>query len=93
MPGQLRLDRRDAFALVSLIATAVVLAWPILTGGYFTYIDNPVHLAEIYELAKGGNGWSRRRSPSTWSLAVASRRLRPSCSPISFSFSLPSCGA
>jgi hypothetical protein len=58
MPGQLRLDRRDAFALVSLIATAVVLAWPILTGGYFTYIDNPVHLAEIYELAKGGNGWS-----------------------------------
>lgn len=58
MPARLHLDRRDALALLSLIATAVVLAWPILRGGYLTYIDNPVHLAEIYELASGGNGWS-----------------------------------
>jgi hypothetical protein len=42
-----------------LFATAVVVAWPILTGAYLTYIDNPVHIAEISELAQPDfNGWS-----------------------------------
>ncbi|HVW25618.1 MAG TPA: hypothetical protein VHC69_09620 [Polyangiaceae bacterium] len=54
-----RLGRRDALAVISLFATAVVVAWPILAGGYRTYIDNPVHLAEIYDLARPDfNGWS-----------------------------------
>jgi hypothetical protein len=54
-----RLGRRDALALLSLFATAVVVAWPILSGGYLTYIDNPCHLAEISELARPDfNGWS-----------------------------------
>ena len=54
-----RLGRRDALALLSLLLTTAVVAWPILTGAYRTYIDNPVHLAEIYDLARSdSNGWS-----------------------------------
>ncbi len=42
-----------------LLATALIVSWPILWGGYFTYADNPAHLAEIYSLAfDKGNGWS-----------------------------------
>src|SRR5260221_5420860 len=58
MSGPLRLGRGDGLALASLIGTALVIALPILRGGYLTYIDNPVHLAEIYDLARPGNGWS-----------------------------------
>src|SRR5689334_5128124 len=59
MPEPARLGRRDALALLSLFATAVVVAWPILTGAYLTYIDNPCHIAEISELARPDfNGWS-----------------------------------
>lgn len=59
MQSSPRLGRGDALALVSLVLTATVIAWPIFRGGYLTYIDNPVHLAEIYELARtDGNGWS-----------------------------------
>jgi hypothetical protein len=54
-PG--RLD--DAVALSALVTTAIVIALPILRGGYLTYLDNPVHLAEIGELAEHGtNAWS-----------------------------------
>jgi hypothetical protein len=42
-----------------LLGTAVSIALPILRIGYLTYIDNAVHLAEVYDLARGtGNGWS-----------------------------------
>ena len=52
-----RLD--DALALSALVATALVIALPTLRGGYLTYLDNPVHLAEIGELAEHGtNAWS-----------------------------------
>jgi len=43
----------------SLIASATVIAWPILVGGYFTYLDNPVHMAEVYDAAfEARGGWS-----------------------------------
>ncbi|HEX4334259.1 MAG TPA: hypothetical protein VH062_00010 [Polyangiaceae bacterium] len=59
MAGPPQFGRRDALALLSLLATTVVVAWPILGGAYLTYIDNPVHLAEIYDLARpDSNGWS-----------------------------------
>jgi len=49
----------DLLALVALLATAAVIAWPILRGGYLTYLDNPVHLAEAHALAfEAYGGWS-----------------------------------
>jgi len=43
----------------ALAACGVILAWPIVTGGWLTYLDNPAHLAEIQSLAfDGGHGWS-----------------------------------
>ena len=54
-----RLGRRDALALLSLFAAAVVVSYPVLARGYQTYIDNSAHLAEIYDLARPDfNGWS-----------------------------------
>jgi hypothetical protein len=43
----------------SLVASATVIAWPILAGGYLTYLDNPVHMAEVYDAAfEARGGWS-----------------------------------
>lgn len=50
--------RGDVGALLTLLGTALVVAWPILAGGYETYVDNPVHLAELSELAAGHGNWS-----------------------------------
>ncbi len=59
MSGAARLGRGDALAVLSLLGTTLLIAEPILRGGYLTYIDNAVHLAEIRELARGtGHGWS-----------------------------------
>jgi hypothetical protein len=56
---KLSLASADAVVIATLLAAAVVIAWPILGGGYLTYIDNPVHLAEIYGLAhEAQSGWS-----------------------------------
>jgi len=42
-----------------LLLCGVLLAWPILTGGWLTYLDNPAHVAEIHSLAfDDGGGWS-----------------------------------
>ena len=49
----------DRIAVAALLLAAVVLAWPILTGGYYTYADNSSHLAEIHSLAEEQyQGWS-----------------------------------
>jgi hypothetical protein len=49
----------DLAAVLFLTLAALVLAWPILAGGYLTYADNAAHLAEIYSLAyENGGGWS-----------------------------------
>lgn len=59
MPATTRIGPGDALALLALLATSVVIALPILGGGYLTYIDNSVHLAEIWELSKPDNpAWS-----------------------------------
>ena len=51
--------RTDVVAVLFLVAAALVVAWPILTGGYLTYADNAAHIAEIYALAfEDGGGWS-----------------------------------
>jgi hypothetical protein len=49
---------RDVTAVATLVATAIVVAWPVLTGGFLTYVDNPVHIAELTELARLDSGWS-----------------------------------
>ena len=50
----------DAAFLLGLLAAAAVIGAPVLFGGALTYLDNPVHLAEIHALAtEGGRGWSR----------------------------------
>lgn len=49
----------DIVAISMLLLAALVVCWPILSGGYLTYADNPAHLAEIYSLAlEDGSGWS-----------------------------------
>ncbi len=49
----------DRIAVAALLLAALVLAWPILSGGYFTYADNSSHLAEIHSLAEEQfQGWS-----------------------------------
>ena len=50
----------DAAFLLGLLAAAAAIGAPVLFGGALTYLDNPVHLAEIQALAtEGGRGWSR----------------------------------
>jgi hypothetical protein len=46
-------NRLDYAALCILLASAIAVGWPIWTGGYLTYMDNPVHIAEMYALASG----------------------------------------
>lgn len=59
MPPTRRFGWGDAVALLALLATSIVIALPIVRGGYLTYIDNSVHLAEIWELAQPDNPrWS-----------------------------------
>jgi hypothetical protein len=59
MPGSIRLNRGDALAVLTLLGTATLIALPILRGGYLTYVDNAVHLAEIHDLSRAdSNGWS-----------------------------------
>jgi len=49
----------DLLAVTALVLTGVVISWPILRGGYLTYVDNAAHLTEIYSLAfDAHNGWS-----------------------------------
>jgi hypothetical protein len=53
----MQLNRLDFAALSILFVSAVSMGWPIWTGGYLTYMDNPVHIAEIQALASGEQ-WS-----------------------------------
>jgi hypothetical protein len=54
-----RPGRGDVFAVMTLVATSILIALPVLSHGYFTYIDNSVHIAEIYDLARNTTtGWS-----------------------------------
>lgn len=48
---------QDGWVVVCLLLAACVAARSILLGGYLTYLDNPVHLAEIESLARGER-WS-----------------------------------
>jgi len=51
--------RAVLLAWSTLLATGVVLAWPLLFGGgWFSYQDNPCHLAGLHDLARGEGGWS-----------------------------------
>jgi len=52
-----RRHRGDLLAVATLLLTALVIGLPILSGGFLTYLDNPVHLTEVWSLARGG-GWS-----------------------------------
>lgn len=59
MPPTSRLARGDVLSVVTLLVTSVVIALPVVRGGCWTYIDNSVHIAEIWELAEPGNpAWS-----------------------------------
>lgn len=52
-------SRADLAALAVLWLTATVVAAPILFGGWNTYLDNPVHVAELYEMGRlDFRGWS-----------------------------------
>jgi len=51
--------RADAAAVAVLLLTGLVIGLPFLRGGVGTYLDNPVHLAEIHSLAHdSARGWS-----------------------------------
>jgi hypothetical protein len=59
MPGSTRVGREDALPLSILLGTTLLVTFPIWRGGYATYIDNPVHIAEIVELSRNqARGWS-----------------------------------
>lgn len=49
--------RQDDAAALWLLSCALLLAWPVWTGGAASYLDNPVHLAEIYALAQSQSPW------------------------------------
>jgi hypothetical protein len=51
--------RRDLLVLCVLLGTSIVIAMPVLTDGWLTYLDNPPHMAELHSLAsEGAGGWS-----------------------------------
>ncbi len=55
----LGLNKQDRLPLAFLLAAGLILAWPIISGGWLTYLDNPAHIAEIHSLANDdGDGWS-----------------------------------
>ncbi len=46
-------------AILGLFSGVTVVAWPVLRHGWFTYLDNPAHLAELHSLAFDAyRGWS-----------------------------------
>lgn len=47
----------DSATALWLLSCALLLAWPVWTGGAASYLDNPVHLAEIYALAASPSHW------------------------------------
>lgn len=54
-----RRARADLLAVLVLLLTGAAIGWPIFTGGYRTYLDQPAHLAEIFSLAgEASRGWS-----------------------------------
>ncbi len=49
----------DLLAVAVITLTAIIIAWPVISGGYLTYLDNPVHFAELNAAAfEARNGWS-----------------------------------
>jgi hypothetical protein len=49
----------DILVGLLIAASGLLVGWPVLSGGYATYLDNPAHTAEVHSLAAdGGNGWS-----------------------------------
>ncbi len=53
----MQMEHLAAFCCLGLSAT--VAAWPVLSGGYLSYLDNPTHLAELHALtSEGPRGWS-----------------------------------
>ena len=53
------MKRLPALAVLSILACGVLCAWPLLAGGgWYTYQDNPCHLAELHDLGQGSSGWS-----------------------------------
>lgn len=50
-------SRADRVAALWLLACAALLAEPLLHGGAASYLDNPVHLAEIAALAASPSAW------------------------------------
>lgn len=53
-----RTGRLDVIHVGALLTAGLVLAWPVISGGFRFYIDNPVHLAELAEMAGGHDDWS-----------------------------------
>jgi hypothetical protein len=50
---------RDLAAVGVLLAAAAAIAWPVLTDGHSTYLDNPAHVAEVRSLlSEARSGWS-----------------------------------
>lgn len=49
--------RADLAVLLGIFGSAIAVGIPLFRGGATTYLDNPVHLAEISSLATEG-GWS-----------------------------------
>jgi hypothetical protein len=57
--GNAGFDRADVLSLAVLWATAAMVATPLLFGGWATYLDNPIHVAELRDLSRADfNGWS-----------------------------------
>ena len=65
----------DLVTVATLLAAGVVVAWPVFTDGYLTYLDNPSHLAEAISLANslGSAPLCRRRLRTAASSSTAAR--------------------
>ena len=49
----------DLLAVGTLLLCSLAAGWPVLSGSIASYLDNPPHLAEAYELGHGArSGWS-----------------------------------
>ena len=49
----------DVISVATILSAGIAIGWPILTGGYLTYLDNPTHLAELNAMVgEARNGWS-----------------------------------
>lgn len=49
--------RCDSALSAWLLLSAALLAWPLISAGPSSYLDNPVHLAELYALAESDSAW------------------------------------